>query len=55
MLIHCIAARASIQFSDNVASEHEAQGGDGIGNVALCALGYRAGCNLGVGKVFLIE
>src|SRR5882724_2443590 len=50
-----VAARASIQFSDNIASEHEAQGGDGIGNVALRALGCRVGCNLGVGKVFLIE
>jgi hypothetical protein len=54
-LIPYIAARASIQFSDNVASEHEAQGGDGIGYVALRALGCRVGCNLGVGKVFLIE
>ena len=53
-LIH-YAARTSIQFSDDVASEHEAQGGDGIGHVALRALGCRAGCNLGVGKVFLIE
>ena len=54
-LIHYVAARTSIQFSDDVASEHEAQGGDGIGHVALGALGCRAGCNLGVGKVFLIE
>ena len=50
-----VAARTSIQFSDDVASEHEAQGGDGIGHVALRALGCRVGRNLGVGKVFLIE
>jgi hypothetical protein len=50
-----VAARTSIQFSDDVASEHEAQGGDGIGYVTLRALGCRAGCNFGVGKVFLIE
>jgi len=54
-LILYVAARTSIQFSDDVASEQEAQGGDGIGHVALRALGCRAGCNLGVGKVFLIE
>src|SRR6266404_9410603 len=50
-----VAARTSIQFSDDVASEHEAQGGDGIGHVTLRALDCRAGCNFGVGKVFLIE
>jgi hypothetical protein len=50
-----VAARTSIQFSDDVASEQEAQGGDGIGHVTLRALGCRAGCNLGVGKVSLIE
>jgi len=54
-LIHYIAARTSIQFSDDVASEHEAQGGDGIGYVTLRALGCHVGCNFGVGKVFLIE
>jgi len=54
-LVHHVAARTSIQFSDDVASEQEAQGGDGIGHVTLRALGCRAGCNLGVGKVFLIE
>src|SRR2546425_93097 len=54
-LVHYVAARTSIQFSDDVASEQEAQGGDGIGHVTLRALGCRAGCNLGVGKVFLIE
>ena len=32
-----------------------AQRGDGIGHVTLRALGCRAGCNLGVGKAFLIE
>ena len=50
-LIHHVAARASIEFSDDVASQHVAQCGDGIGNVTLRALGCRAGCNLGVGKV----
>lgn len=54
-LIHDVAARTAIEFSDDVASEQEAQGSDGIGHVALRALGCRAGCNLGVGKVFLIE
>jgi predicted nucleic acid-binding protein len=54
-LVHDVAARTSIQFSDDVASEQEAQGGDGIGHVTLRALGCRAGCNLGVGKIFLIE
>ena len=54
-LVHHVAARTSIQFSDDVASEQEAQGGDRIGHVTLRALGCRAGCNLGVGKVFLIE
>ena len=33
-----VAARTSIQFSDDVASEHEAQGGDGIGHVTLRSL-----------------
>src|SRR5438132_14346133 len=50
-----VAARTSIQFSYDVASDHEAQGGDGIGHVTLRALDCRAGCNFGVGKVFLIE
>ena len=44
------AAGASIELSDDdVAGEQVAQGRDGIGHVALRALGARAGCNPRVG------
>ncbi len=49
MSIHCTAAGASIELSDDVAGEQAAQGRDGIGHVTLRALGARAACNLRVG------
>ena len=50
-----VAAWASNELFHDGVSQYVAQRGDGIGHVALRALGCRAGCNLGVGKVFLIE
>src|SRR5437773_10264939 len=54
-LIDHVAAWASNELFHDGAGQYVAQRGDGIGHVALRALGCRAGCNLGVGKVFLIE
>jgi hypothetical protein len=50
-----VAVWASIELSHDGASQDMAQRSDGIGHVTLCALGCRAGCNLGVGKPLLIE
>ncbi len=50
-----VAAWASNELFHDGASQYVVQRGDGIGHVTLSALGCRAGCNLGVGKVFLIE
>jgi hypothetical protein len=54
-MIHDVAAGTAREFSDDGAGQKVAQGGDGIGHVALRALGCRAACNLGVGKGFLSE
>ena len=44
------AAGATIELlDDDVAGEQVAQGGDGIGDVTLRALGCPSACNLGVG------
>jgi hypothetical protein len=54
-LIDHMAERAPMELSHDGASQDIAQRGDGIGHVALCALGCRAGCNLGVAKPLLVE
>ena len=52
-LNHDVAAGTAREFSDDGPRQIVAQGGDGIGHVTLRALGCRAACNLGVGKVVL--
>lgn len=54
-LNHDVAAGTAREFSDDCPGQIVAQGGDGIGHVALRASGCRAACNLGVGKVVLSE
>lgn len=50
-----IAAWAPIELSHDGAGQDVTQRGDRIGHVTLSALDYRAECNRGVAKPFLIE
>ena len=50
-----VAAWAPIELSHDGAGQDVTQRGDRIGHVTLSALGYRAECNGGVAKPFLIE
>ena len=50
-----VAAWASIESFHDGACQYVAQRGDGIGHVALRALGCRVECNLGVSQALLIE
>lgn len=50
-----IAAWAPIEASHDGAGQEVTQRGDRIGHVTLSALDYRAECNRGVAKPFLIE
>lgn len=50
-----IAAWALIELSHDGAGQDVTQRGDRIGHVTLSALDYRAECNRGVAKPFLVE